>query len=110
MLGSDFDTPIIYQDLANYSMGPMSVPNFGAMGTNNQFNGVKMQEPLKQDKVDLISQKNSQDKSFAKKVGIAAAVILGIGFIPVITKSIKKAGGLGKYIKNGFNKLFKRTP
>ena len=30
MIGSNFDTPVMYQDLANSTMGPMYMP-FGGM-------------------------------------------------------------------------------
>lgn len=107
MINNDFDTPIMYQDLANYSMGPITTP-FGAV--TNPYNksllgGTTMQRQLDEDKVEINKQKENQDKNTFKKVALGLGLILAAGFIPAIRKGIKN-GNLWKSIKDAF----KSTP
>ena len=39
MIGGDFDTPMVYQDLANSTMGPMVMPPLGGItgGYNTSY-------------------------------------------------------------------------
>ncbi len=102
MLGGDFNTPIVHQDLANSTMGPMYMPFGGVVGGYNTsyLGGVQMQRQLDHDKISLMKQKENQDKSTMKKALVALAVIIGLGSIAPLRKSIKKAGGIGKYLNN----------
>ena len=120
MIGGDFDTPIMYQDLANYTMSPMSMP-FGAMsgmygggiGNTSYLGGVQMRPQPDADRVELINKKHQESKNTFKKAMLALGVIFLAGFVPVIRKNIKNAGGLGKYIKTQWNALktwFNSTP
>lgn len=104
MIGGDFDTPIVYQDLANSTMGPMAMPPLGGI-TGGYYNtsylgGVKMQPQLDQDKISLMNKKENEDKSTMKKALAALGIIVAIGCIAPLRKSIKSAGGIGKYLKN----------
>ena len=107
MIGNDFETPIMYQDLANYSMGPMITP-FGGM-TNpyntNMLRGTTMPRQLDADKIEIMKQKENQDKSTFKKAAIALGVILAAGFIPFVRNGIKN-GNLWQSVKD----LFKSSP
>lgn len=114
MIGNNFDTPVMHQDLANYSMSPM---NFGMMGmpyaNTNYLGGVRMQPQLDHDKLQVINKKKQESKSTLKKALAAMGIILAVGFIPVLGKSIKKAGGVGKFLSNQWTKItnwFKGTP
>ncbi|MBO6087805.1 hypothetical protein J6P92_05620 [bacterium] len=105
MLGNDFDTPIMYQDLANYSMGPMSMPMMGGMMPGmypSYLGGTQMPRQLDHDKVEIINKKNREAKNTAKKVAIALGVILLAGFIPYFRKNIKAAGGIKNYLSNAW--------
>lgn len=105
MIGNDFETPIMYQDLANYTMGPMSTP-FMANPYNTQLlGGTSMPRQLDQDKVEIMNKKEKQDIGNGKKVLGALGAILLIGAIPILRKNIKKAGGIGKYFENKWNSL-----
>ncbi len=112
MIGGDFDTPIMYQDLANYTMSPMSMP-FGAMsgmygggiGNTSYLGGIQMQSQPDADRVELINKKRQESKNTFKKAMLALGVIFLAGFVPAIRKNIKNAGGLGKYIKTQWNAL-----
>lgn len=115
MIGGDFDTPVMYQDLANYTMGPMNIP-FGVMsgnmyaggmiGNTSYLGGVKMKPQLANDELQLINKKNEAGKSTFKKVMLGIGACLLLGFIPVISKGIKNSGGVWNYIKG----LFTKTP
>lgn len=94
MLGSDFYTPIVYQDLANSSMPPMNL-SFGQM-TGSYLGNVKMRSQLDADKVDIMNRKESQDKSTFKKAMLALAAI---GVIAILPSTFKK---LGRFL--GFSK------
>ncbi len=105
MLGNDFDIPIMHQDLANYTMGPMAMP----IGLNNPYGtnmlgGVRMASPLAHDSVNIHKQKDKESLTSFKKALIAIGAILTIGMLPAAKKNIKKAGGLWQFIKNSFKK------
>lgn len=107
MIGSNFDTPIMYQDLANYTMSPMNptMMPFGGMTGSSYLGGVQMQRQLDHDKVQLKNKKKEEAKNTFKNAMIAAGLILGLGFIPTLRKSVKNAGGIGKFFKNQWNNL-----
>lgn len=116
MIGNDFDIPVMYQDLANYSMGPMSMPGGmmpGIMPNTSYLGGTQMPRQLDHDKVEIMNRKDREAKSTAKKVAIALGVILLAGFIPYFRKNITKAGGIKNYLSNSWNSfknLFKSNP
>ncbi len=109
MLGGDLSTPIVHQDLINSSMGPMYMPFGGVtgygIGTSPYLGGVRMQRQLDQDKLDLMNKKETEDKGTLKKALIALAVIIGLGSIAPLRKSIKKAGGISAYLKNQWTNI-----
>lgn len=110
MIGGDFNTPVMYQDLANSTMPPMYMPFGGVIGSGFVGNtpylgGIQMQRQLDHDKLTLMHQKENQDKSTMKKVLGAFVLILGLGSIPLLRKSIKKAGGFNKYLKNKWDAI-----
>ena len=109
MLGGDLSTPIVHQDLINSSMGPMYMPFGGVtgygIGTSPYLGGVRMQRQLDQDKLDLINKKEKEDKSTLKKALITLAVVIGLGSIAPLRKSIKKAGGVKIYLKNQWTNI-----
>lgn len=109
MLGGDLSTPVVHQDLINSSMGPMYMPFGGVtgygIGTSPYLGGVKMQRQLDQDKLDLINKKEKEDKSTLKKALITLAVVIGLGSIAPLRKSIKKAGGISAYLKNQWTSI-----
>ena len=90
MIGGDFDTPMVYQDLANSTMGPMVMPPLG--GITGGY--------IDQDKINLMNKKENEDRSTMKKALAALGIIVAIGCIAPLRKSIKSAGGIGKYLKN----------
>lgn len=112
MIGGDFDTPIMYQDLANYTMNPMMPFGgmvggmYGGIGTTSYLGGVQMRPQLDTDKVQLMNKKNQEGMNTFKKalLGIGACFLLG--FIPVLRKGIKNSGGVLNYVKG----LFTKTP
>ena len=115
MIGNDFDTPIMYQDLANYSMGPMNTPMSGMYGGMypSYLGGTQMPRQLDHDKIEIKNRKDNEAKHTAKNVAIALGVILLAGFIPYFRKNIKAAGGIKKYLSNSwqsFKNLFKSAP
>ena len=118
MIGSDYDIPVMYQDLGTYSMNPygmpvgmvggmpgMMMPGMMGMYNTNYLGGTTMQPILCQDKLDLIAKKEKEDNNTLKKVGLGIGALLLVGFIPYFRKNIKKAGGIGKYIKNAWNSI-----
>lgn len=110
MIGSNFDTPVMYQDLANYTMNPMMGMPFGGMvggiGSTSYLGGVQMRPQLDNDKVQLMNKKNEEGKSTFKKAMLGIGACLLLGFIPVIRKGIKNSGGVWSYVKG----LFTKTP
>ncbi len=121
MIGGDFDTPIMYQDLANSTMGPMYIP-FGTMagmsgyGTgiaginSNYLGGARMRRQLDRDKIEVSNRKGNQDSHTLRNALIVIGACIALGSIAPIRKSIKKAGGISKYIKSFFSKKAKPTP
>lgn len=110
MIGGDFDVPIMYQDLANSTMGPMRMPMgamqgmYGAgMYNPSYLGGVRMPRQLDKDKVQIMNNKENQDKNTAKKVLIGLGAMIVLGSIPVLRKSIKKSGGIVNYVKKLFS-------
>lgn len=110
MLGSNFDTPIMYQDLGNYTMSPMYMPfggmTAGGIGTTSYLGGVQMRPQPDHDKVQLMNKKNEEGKNTFKKAMLGIGAVIALGFIPVIGKGIKKSGGVWNYVKG----LFTKTP
>lgn len=112
MIGGDFDTPVMYQDLANYTMNPMMPFGgmvggmYGGIGSTSYLGGVQMRPQLDTDKVQLMNKKNQEGMSTFKKAMLGIGACLLLGFIPVIGKSIKKSGGVWNYVKG----LFTKTP
>lgn len=107
MIGGDFDTPVMYQDLANYTMNPMMGMPFGGMtvggiGSTSYLGGVQMRPQLDNDKVQLMNKKNEEGKSTFKKAMLGIGACLLLGFIPVVRKGIKKSGGVWNYVKGLF--------
>ena len=101
MIGGDFDVPIMYQDLANSTMSPMNIPfgmmpgmygvgmYGGGMANTSYLGGVQMRQQPDRDKVEILNKKENSDKNT-------------FGSIAPLRKSIKKAGGIGSYLKNMF--------
>lgn len=112
MIGGDFDVPIMYQDLANSTMGPMSMPFGGMVGmpgagmyNTSYLGGVKMHRQPDHDKVQIMNKKEKEDKNTLKKALLVLGGIVLLGSIAPLRKSIKKAGGLGEYLKKGWNSV-----
>lgn len=109
MIGSDYDTPIMYQDLGAYSMNSFGMPFGGMIGmpyaNTSYLGGVTMQPQLCQDKVDLINKKDAEGNKTLKKLAYTLGALLLIGYIPYFRKQITKAGGIGQYISNHFTNL-----
>ena len=117
MIGGDFDEPIMYQDLANSTMGAMNMslePMSGMYGAGmygggsvvtSYLGGIKIPKQLDRDKVQIMNKKENQDKNTAKKILIGLGAFIALGIIPNFKKKYKKAGGLTGYIKNGWNSL-----
>jgi hypothetical protein len=109
MIGSDYDTPIMYQDLGAYSMNPSGMPVGGMMGmpyaNTSYLGGVTMQPQLCQDKVDLMNKKDAEGKNTFKKIAITLGALLLIGYVPYFRKQIKKAGGIAKYLSNHWTNI-----
>jgi len=108
MIGGDFDTPVMYQDLGKYTMPPMYGGMYagGMLGATSYLGGVQMRPQLDNDKVQIINKKNEEGKSTLKKALLGIGAIIALGFIPVVRKGIKNSGGVWKYIKS----LFTKTP
>ncbi len=102
MIGGDFDTPIVYQDLANSTMNPMRLGMYG--GNTSYLGGVQMRRQPDADKIQLMNKKNKEAKKTFKKAMLGIGACLLLGFIPVVRKGIKKAGGIREY----FSSLFKK--
>ncbi len=111
MIGNDYDIPVMYQDLGTYSMNPFGVPNGGGMmmpgmygagiGTS-YLGGVTMAPQLEHDKVELMNRKDKEGNKTLKNIAKALGVLLLIGYVPYFRKQITKAGGIGKYLSNGW--------
>lgn len=109
MIGGDFNTPIMYQDLANSTMGPMpyttGVPMMYGYGMGCNLGGVKMRRQLDKDKIEIMHKKEQQDKSTLKKALWIIGGAIALCSIPILRKNIKKAGGLKKYAQNCWTSL-----
>ena len=106
MIGDNFNVPIMYQDLANSTMGPLNM-SLGGMrgvgmpiGSSSYLGGVRMQQQPDRDKLEIKHKKENEDKNTFKKAMGVLALAVGIACIPSLRKSIKKAGGISKYLKN----------
>lgn len=97
MIGNNFDTPVMYQDLAKSSMPPFLTP---MMPATNYLGGVQMPRQLDHDKLEIINKKRKEDKRNFKRALTVIGACIALGFIPVIRKNITKAGGIGKFISN----------
>lgn len=109
--GDDFFTPVMYQDLASASMQPM--PMLGMLpsgsGNTNLLGGVKMNEQLDKDRVQLMQDKEKKGMTLLKKVGLATLVLGGIGFVkfsPIKKWVSSKCTQASNWCKN----LLKKTP
>lgn len=114
MVGGNFDIPIMYQDLANYTMSPMSMPMmpFGGItggSSTSYLGGTQIKPQLDQDKVEIMNKKDAEGKSTAKKVALALGAVFLIGFIPGLfgKKSlVSKIGGLFKSGKTSLSNFW----
>ena len=109
MIGGNFDTPIMYQDLANSTMGPLNMPfgMYGGLygGYSSYLGAVQLPTQLDQDKFQTMKQKENDGKKTLKIAGTALAIILALGGIGRIRKGIKASGGVSKYLGNKWNDL-----
>lgn len=105
MIGNNFDTPVVYQDLANYTMNPMMSPlgmygggMYGGMyGANVSYLGhVQLRPQPDHDKVQIMNKKNQEGKRNFKRAMIAIGLMIVGSFIPSVFRGIKN--------------LFKKTP
>lgn len=114
MIGGDFDVPIMYQDLANSTMSSMNIPfgmmpgmygvgmYGGGMVNTSYLGGVQMRQQPDRDKVEILNKKENSDKNTFKKAMMVLGGLILLGSIAPLRKSIKKAGGIGSYLKNMF--------
>ena len=114
MIGGDFDVPIMYQDLGNSTMGPMNIPfgmmpgmygvgmYGGGMANTSYLGGVQMRQQPDRDKVEILNKKENSDKNTFKKAMMVLGGLILLGSIAPLRKRIKKAGGIGSYLKNMF--------
>lgn len=108
MIGDNYNVPIMYQDLANSTMGPLNMPLGGICGigmppvgyNTSYLGGVQMQRQPDRDKLVIKDKKENEDKNTFKKALGVLAVVVGLACIPALRKSIKKAGGFNQYMKN----------
>lgn len=80
----DFDIPIMYQDMANYTMSPMNMPvmPFGGVTGTSYLGGTRIKPQLDQDKIEIMNKKEAEGKSTAKKIALGLGVVFLMGFIP----------------------------
>ncbi len=122
MIGDNFNIPIMYQDLANSTMGPLNMslgglpgigmpgvgmPGGGYVGNSPYLGGVKMRQQPDMDKLIIKNKKENEDKNTFKKALGVIALVIGLASIPPLRKSIKNAGGLVSYMKGKWNGLVK---
>lgn len=107
--GDDFATPIVNQDLASISMRPMPMPMMGFGCCTNLLGGVRLQDPLDNDRYQKMQEKEKKEMNLLKRAGIALLVMGSLAFV--------KFGAIGKYISgkcsqfgNWVKNLFKKTP
>ena len=106
----DYSIPVMYQDLASYSMNPFAMPMMPTMpvgygGNTSYLNGAKLAGQLDKDKVELMDKKTQEGKSTAKKVAIALGAILLMGFIPKLFGKQSVFSKLGNWATTKFPKL-----
>ncbi len=109
----DFSVPVMYQDLANYSMPFFPPMPIGGIGYPSYLGGIQMQPQLDADRVQLMKKKDEEGKKTFKKALTALAVISAVIIAPSLVKNIKKAGGITGYVKkqrNALKNLFKTKP
>ena len=106
MIGENFDTPIMYRDLASSTVGPMSFP-LGGMYAPGIYPGyaagigrVRLASQPDKDKFETMNKKDNEGYKTMKYAAIALATIFALGRIGPIRKNIKKAGGISKYLSN----------
>ena len=92
MIGNNLDTPIVYQDLATSSMGPMNIGFMG--GCPSYLGGVTMKGQLDADKIEIKNKKEQQDKKTFKTALIALGAIVGLALMPSLFKKCKKLLGI----------------
>lgn len=107
----DFEIPIMYQDMANYTMSPMSMPMMpfgnvtgaGQYGNTSYLGGTQIKPQLDSDKIEIMNKKEAEGKSTAKKVALGLGVVFLMGFIPGLfgKKSVfsQLSGFLSKHSK-----------
>ena len=117
MIGSNFDTPVMHQDLASSTMAPLNMPFGGLYGAglyNPMYLGnVQMARQLDHDKFQTMNKKENECKNTLKIAGLAIATILAVGSLGRIRKGIKASGGITKYLGNKWNNFvawIKGTP
>lgn len=106
MIGNNFDIPVMHQDLANSTMPPLNIP-FGTFApySTSYLGGVQMKPQPDHDKLILQKEKENQDMSTFKKVLAGVGIIIALGCIAPLRKSITKAGGLKNYLGNKWNSI-----
>lgn len=92
MIGNNLDTPIVYQDLATSSMGPMNIGFMG--GSPSYLGGIKMKRQLDADKIEIKNKKKQQDKKAFKIALMALGAIVGLSLMPSLFKKCKKMFGI----------------
>lgn len=105
----DFDLPVIYQDLANYSMPMFQPVPFGTVLSGS----IKMPRQLDADKVQLMNKKDAEGKKSFNNVLKTLAVIGALIFTSSLIKNVKKSGGISKYLSGqwkNLTNLFKAKP
>ncbi len=115
-IGENAYTPLMHQDLASSSFGMMSYPMMGmgygmgmgmpAIQRTTYLNGTKMKSQAESD--EFLKRQDEQDKkdlSLLKKALLVFGGCVLLGFIPPLRKSIKNAGGIGKFCSNQWNKV-----
>ncbi len=108
MVDGDFNVPVTHQDLVNSSMRYLNMPFAGFTGVPYGYNttllgNTQISRQLDHDKLEIKKDKENQDKNTAKNILIALSVILALGGIGPLRKSIARAGGFKKFVSNQWN-------
>ena len=103
MVGGDFDIPIMYQDLANYTMSPMMMP-LGSItaGNTSYLGGTQMKPQLDHDKIEIINRKEAEGKSTAKKVALGLGAVFLVGFISCLFGKKGLASKVGGFLSRSY--------
>ena len=106
----DYSIPVMYQDLASYSMNHFAMPIMPGMpvmygGNTSYLNGAKIAGQLDQDRVELMNKKTQEGNSTAKKVALALGALLLIGFIPKLFGKQSVFSKLGNWATTKFPQL-----